>query len=410
MKLINGAIKQIDTGGKPDHIEWDDELKGFGLRIRQGKGGARRSYIVQYKVGALNRRMVIGDADKIDPKQARAAAKKELAKVELGEDPQGEKKGKRTVGTFKAIATEFIEHQEKKRRASTVYSSRLYLLGRTDRQGKLVPAYYKDLHNLKPEEIGRGQVAAVLKSIAKAHGPVSADRARAALSSMFAWAIGEALCGEAFDNPVVGTNRASSGKSPGRALDADEIAAIWNAAGDGEFGRIVKLLFLTGCRRNEIAKLEWDEVGKDLISISSSRTKNHLQFDVPLADLARDIIGPRQERKYVFGRYSTSGGFGGFSKAKVELDAKLKGVKPWRLHDIRHTVSTRMHGELSIEPHIVEACLNHVSGAKAGVAGRYNHAAYNAQKRDAFEAWAQHIKVILAQASGANVKTLPRRA
>ena len=67
---------------------------------------------------------------------------------------------------------------------------------------------------------------------------------------------------------------------------------------------------------------------EDLISISSSRTKNHLQFDIPLTDLARDIIGPQQERKYVFGRYSTSGGFGGFSKAKVELDAKLKGVKP----------------------------------------------------------------------------------
>ena len=44
-----------------------------------------------------------------------------LARVELGEDPLGEKKGKRTIGTFKAIATEFIEHQERKRRASTVY-------------------------------------------------------------------------------------------------------------------------------------------------------------------------------------------------------------------------------------------------------------------------------------------------
>ena len=63
-------------------------------------------------------------------------------------------------------------------------------------------------------------------------------------------------------------------------------------------------------------------------------------------------------------------------------------------------MSTRMHGELSIEPHIVEACLNHISGTKAGVAGRYNHAAYNAQKLSAFEAWEQHIKVILAQAGG----------
>ena len=258
MKLINGAIKQIDTGGKPDHIEWDDELKGFGLRIRQGKGGTGRSYIVQYKVGALNRRMVIGDADKIDPKQARAAAKKELAKVELGEDPQGEKKGKRSIGTFKALPPSSLSIRgRRKRRASTSVPASLYLLGERSRA-----THARIPKDCDSKEIGRGQVAAVLRSIAKAHGAVSADRARAALSSMFAWAIDEGLCGEAFNNPVIGTNRASSGKSPGRALDADEIAAIWNAAGDGEFGRIVKLLFLTGCRRNEIAKLEWDEVGK----------------------------------------------------------------------------------------------------------------------------------------------------
>ncbi len=170
-----------------------------------------------------------------------------------------------------------------------------------------------------------------------------------------------------------------------------EIAAIWNACDeDSEFGRIVKLLFLTGCRRNEIAKLEWDEVGEDLISISSSRTKNHLPFDVPLTDLARGLIGQRPEklRKYVFGRYSTSEGFGGFSKAKAELDAKLgDAVAKWRLHDLRHTVSTRMHEKVSIAPHLVEAVLNHISGTKAGVAGRYNHAAYNPQKRDALKRW-----------------------
>src|SRR5262245_3067024 len=175
MKLINGEIKRIDTSGKADHIEWDDELKGFGLRIRQGAGRARRSWIIQYKIGAQNRRMVIGDADKLDPKQARAKAKKELAKVELGEDPQGEKKGAHKIGTFKGVAESFIEHQEKKgRRASTLKSSRLYLLG-----------YCKPLHalQLNPGDVGREQITTVLKSIANAHGPVSADRARAALSS-----------------------------------------------------------------------------------------------------------------------------------------------------------------------------------------------------------------------------------
>ena len=113
----------------------------------------------------------------------------------------------------------------------------------------------------------------------KAHGPVSADRARAALSSCFAWAIGEGLAPDLWSNPVAGTNTQASGESPGRALDNDELVAIWNAAGADDFGRIVRLLIFTGCRRNEIAKLEWDEVKDDLISLPESRTKNGLRFD-----------------------------------------------------------------------------------------------------------------------------------
>ena len=61
---------------------------------------------------------------------------------------------------------------------------------------------------------------------------------------------------------------------------------------------------------------------------------------------------------------------------------------------------------MGIEPHIVEACLNHVSGHKAGVAGVYNRAAYAEPKRRAFEIWETHINMLLAQASGANVVKL----
>ena len=43
----------------------------------------------------------------------------------------------------------------------------------------------------------------------------------------------------------------------------------------------------------------------------------------------------------------------------------------WTLHDLRRTVATRM-ADLGVQPHIIEAVLNHVSGHKAGVAGIYN--------------------------------------
>src|SRR5262249_2745741 len=118
-------------------------------------------------------------------------------------------------------------------------------------------------------------------------------------------------------------------------------------------------------------------------------------FEVPLTAQALALVGERAEgRKYVFGRYASSEGFSGHSKAKEHFDAKLEGVAPWRIHDLRHTFSTKLHEDLDIEPDIVEACINHVTGAKSGVAGRYNHAKYNDQKRAALEAWATRLAVI----------------
>src|SRR5262249_51536301 len=84
---------------------------------------------------------------------------------------------------------------------------------------------------------------------------------------------------------------------------------------------------------------------------------------------------------------------------KTTLDARIasKGaLLPWRLHDLRRTVSTRMHDELGVSPHIVEAVLNHISGHKAGVAGTYNRAAYSREKAIALARWAEHLASIVA--------------
>jgi hypothetical protein len=64
---------------------------------------------------------------------------------------------------------------------------------------------------------------------------------------------------------------------------------------------------------------------------------------------------------------------------------------------------------VSVQPHIIEAVLNHVSGHKAGIAGIYNKATYWPEKRLALDTWAHHVAVILAQADGANVLPLRGR-
>jgi integrase len=68
-------------------------------------------------------------------------------------------------------------------------------------------------------------------------------------------------------------------------------------------------------------------------------------------------------------------------------------LKPWRVHDIRRTMATRL-GDLGVLPHVVEAILNHISGHRAGVAGIYNRAIYAPEKRAALQKSTDHIAAL----------------
>ena len=173
------------------------------------------------------------------------------------------------------------------------------------------------------------------------------------------------------------------------------------------FGDLCKVLLLTGCRREEIARMTWTELADDLsvFRLPGSRTKNHLPHNVPLPALAREILAgaPKISDVYVF---STNGRtpISGFSKYKRRLDPlmlaqaakeKATSIAPWTLHDLRRSAATGMAG-IGIAPHIIEAILNHVSGAKGGISGTYNVEAYESEKRAALDRWAGHIDSVVS--------------
>lgn len=269
--------------------------------------------------------------------------------------------------------------------------------------------HWRPLHPLPLHKVEGRHAAAYLAEIATSNGPIAANRARAALSALFTWAMQEGLV-EA--NPVVGTNRAVRERSRDRVLSDAELTAIWQACGDDDYGRIVQLLILTGQRREEVGGMRWEEI--DLVSarwsIPPERTKNHRPHDIPLTAPALNIIRGlqrRRDRAFVFGE--GRGSFQGWSKARAGLDRRAAKVgqplAPWRLHDIRRTMAARL-AELGIQPHVIEAVLNHVSGHKAGVAGIYNRALYSAEKRQALQLWAEHLRSLL---DGTEAKVVPLR-
>ena len=149
-------------------------------------------------------------------------------------------------------------------------------------------------------------------------------------------------------------------------------------------------------RRDELVAGLWTQPG--------SRTKNHREHKVPLPSLAQTIMEgmPRiAGSDFVF--TATGEPLSGWSKMKKRLDGHMQASAPWRLHDLRRTAATGM-AELGIAPHIIEACLNHVSGAKAGVAGIYNRAKYRAGEAAALARWAAHVEGLV---SGAPAKVVP---
>ena len=165
------------------------------------------------------------------------------------------------------------------------------------------------------------------------------------------------------------------------------------------FGPAVRLLILTGARREEIGALRWGEV--DLVAkawtIPGERTKNGIEHVVPLSDPALSILEglPRIGRYdgFVFtttGKTAVSGSCA--SKAKVALDT-ASGVPDWRLHDLRRTFATGLAG-LGISMPVVETILNHVSGSFGGVAGVYQRHAFANEKREALDKWAKHVEAL----------------
>ena len=115
------------------------------------------------------------------------------------------------------------------------------------------------------------------------------NRARSALSGLFSWCISEGLLET---NPVQGTAKAVENESRERVLTQEEIKQLWRSLGDDRFSDIVRLLLLTGQRRNEIGKLQWSEIdfGNKQITLPASRVKNGREHAIPLSSRALAIL------------------------------------------------------------------------------------------------------------------------
>jgi integrase len=387
MKLTAKTISAIALPrGKTDAIAWDDEIAGFGFRTRLGAGGkVMKSWVLQYKHAGTTRRLLLGSAVVFSADQARAEARKARAKVELGQDPQADKSARRDKDRYvmRAIVAEYLAAKRSQVRPRTYVEVSRYLTG-----------HFRSLANMPIDTITRRDVAACIVRITRGSGAATAGAARNALSAFFAWAMGAGL---AEVNPVIGTNRAPANKPRERVLSDVELAAVWRACDDDDYGKVVRLLILTGCRREEIGGMRWSEFAPDgtTWTLPAERSKNERPLTLPVLPMMREIISnvPHMAtREQLFGERSQLHGFTRWH-CKPALDER-SGTTDWTLHDLRRTCATRM-ADIGVQPHIIEAVLNHYSGHRAGVAGVYNRSPYANDIKNALAQWHDHLRALV---------------
>ena len=404
LKVLNDHIRFTDAyvrklglpADKSDHIAWDPDLPGFGVRLRPGKA----SYVVQYRIGASQRRKSLGDVRKVNLDDARGNARKRFAQVELGIDPDAEE-GKRRAEqesdarTFEKTVDLYLAAQEARLQNDTLRRN-TYVAEERYLRRHCAPLWAKPVGKITFEEI-----ADLIRKLVKAHGATSAARARGALSSFFTWCMRQGIGVKA--NPTIGTENPVYGKAPrDRVLTDDEIRIIWRHCLDDDFGKIARLLLLTACRRDEIGGLRWPEIDfpEGKLLLPKERTKSKRPHELTLPGTALAILGSvrrRNSQDTLFG--GGANGFNAWSYNTMALNGRITAAEgrapvPWRLHDLRRTVRTRL-GKLGVLPHIAELVLNH-AGHKSGIGGVYDHHDYQPEIADALRKWEAHLLSIVS--------------
>jgi integrase len=384
MKLTDKTVRALQLpAGTTDKVWFDDDLGGFGIRVRDGGG---RSWLAQYDVGGRSHKMTLGSIETLTAARARATAKDIFAQVRLGRNPAVEKRAARDeIGeTFGAVLPRYLTHKRAELKPRSYQEVERHLL-----------THCAPLHRRPIAAVDQRAIAILLGKLTEGSGPRACNNTRASGSGFFSWLMREGI---ASSNPFANTNKAPQGDPRERCPTDAELAEIWNACADAtDYSAIVRLLMLTGARKTEIADLRWSEIdfNQALITLPPARTKGRRPHEIPLSAPALTILKTRRRdegRDFVFGR--GNGGFSGWSRAKQQLDARLAKMPAWTLHDFRRAFSTTAHERLAAEPHIVEDCLGH-SVFRSGVSGVYNKAKYREPKRDLLDAWAAHLLAVV---------------
>ena len=363
--------------------------------------GGKKSFRLLARIHGKQVNLEIGDAAILSLADARAKAKGLLGAIAHGEDPREAKRAavKTAAKTVEVVAKEFVERYAKVHNKSRTWAETERLIA-----GNIIKTWSK-----RPiTAIDQADVIALLDAVTDRGSPVAANRVLAAGRKMFNWAIERGMLETSpFDRVKAPTKEVSRD----RVLVDSELALILQAADrlGPVFGAFVKILTLTGQRREEVAGLKWSELDADFTmwTIPRERTKNGIVHPVPIVPWVKSILAgvPRIEGSPFVLTTNGRSSISGYSKCKAALDAgitELNGgepLAPWRMHDLRRSMASHM-ARLGVGLPTIEKLLNHTGGSFAGIVAVYQRHDFLDEKRQALEIWAQHLLALDLGSSG----------
>ena len=399
IKITNAVLERLKppAAGQVDYF--DSAYPGLTLRIT-AKGVKSWTYFG--RVHGKIKRATLGRYPDLSLAKARRKAGETADAMRQGIDPAAAKRAQRAAvrDNFEGVLTEWLKRDQAENRSHAEVKRLI--------ECETLPAWRGRLMS----NITRRDVLDCIDAVVDRGSPIMARRLHAHLHRLFRWSVGRGIITA---NPMEGMEKPGSETQRDRVLSDAELASVWRAAEKvgWPFGPVVRLLILTGARRQEIAGLRWEEIFGDKIELSGSRTKVGEAHTIPLSTVALDLIAtlPRiGNSAYLF---TTSGKtpVSGWTRSKELLDKAIiefndgRALSDWRLHDLRRTVATGLQ-RLGVGLQVTEAVLGHVGGSRAGIVGVYQRHEYAEEKKAALEAWGRFVQDML---TGVPAKVMPMR-
>lgn len=412
MRLTAKSVAGLKPTAKRGVI-WDERLKGFGVRVSPA---GRKTFVAFARVGRAQRLVTIGKDDTYTVDQARERAETIIRQARDGIDPQAAKREARQAVTVAELCDAYMEAARAgqvvtrfKRPKSTAtvaidegrISRHIKPLIGSIPAGKLTAAEVQRMS----DAIGAGKTAGTFKGKPRGKavvtgGPGTATRVVELLGGVWVWGRKRGYVTGA--SPTIDVDRVR-GDAKDRVLSPDELRGLAGAAADDNpAARAVRLIALTGWRREEVVGLRWSEIDGHTVRLAGTKTGRSVR---PIGQAALDALAacPRYS-EWVF---PNGGGTGPAAlKGAIAAIFDAAGLTDARSHDLRRTFAS-VAADLGYSDATIAELLGH---ARRGVTERLFVRRSDPVLIAAADAVSAKINALMTGSAGAKVIPLPQKS